>query len=87
MPNAAAFEEGGSRVQLDKFYLLNDNRPAEDRRKLLAFARDLLNSDYAGRRTPLGGTKIADASDASNCGVLFPRTLETPASAQKRILI
>ena len=49
-PNAAAFEEGGSREWLDKFYSLNDNWHAEDRRKLLAFARDLLNSDYAGHR-------------------------------------
>jgi 4-hydroxyphenylacetate 3-monooxygenase len=49
-PNAAAFGEGGSREWLDKFYSLNDNWHAEDRRKLLAFARDLLNSDYAGHR-------------------------------------
>jgi 4-hydroxyphenylacetate 3-monooxygenase len=35
---------------LEKFYTLNDNWLAEDRRKLLAFARDLLNSDYAGHR-------------------------------------
>ena len=49
-PNSAAFAEGGSREWLDKFYSLNDNWAAEDRRKLLAFARDLLNSDYAGHR-------------------------------------
>ena len=35
---------------LDKFYTINDNWAAEDRRKLLAYARDLLNSDYAGHR-------------------------------------
>ena len=35
---------------MDKFYTLNDDWVAEDRRKLLAFARDLLNSDYAGHR-------------------------------------
>ena len=35
---------------LEKFYSLNDNWQADDRRKLLAFARDLLNSDYAGHR-------------------------------------
>jgi 4-hydroxyphenylacetate 3-monooxygenase len=29
---------------------LNDDWQADDRRKLLAFARDLLNSDYAGHR-------------------------------------
>jgi 4-hydroxyphenylacetate 3-monooxygenase len=35
---------------MEKFYTLNDNWQADDRRKLLAFARDLLNSDYAGHR-------------------------------------
>lgn len=35
---------------MDKYYSINDNWVAEDRRKLLAFARDLLNSDYAGHR-------------------------------------
>jgi 4-hydroxyphenylacetate 3-monooxygenase len=49
-PNAAAFEASGTRGWLDKFYSLNANWQAEDRRKLLAFARDLLNSDYAGHR-------------------------------------
>jgi 4-hydroxyphenylacetate 3-monooxygenase len=49
-PNAAAFTGGGSRDWLQKFYSLNDNWTAEDRRKLLAFARDLLNSDHAGHR-------------------------------------
>ncbi len=49
-PNAAAFETADTRDWLEKFYSLNDNWRAEDRRKLLAFARDLLNSDYAGHR-------------------------------------
>jgi 4-hydroxyphenylacetate 3-monooxygenase len=49
-PNAAAFGAAGSREWLDKFYSLNADWQAEDRRKLLAFARDLLNSDYAGHR-------------------------------------
>ncbi len=49
-PSAAAFSQGGSREWLEKFYSLNDNWQAEDRRKLLAFARDLLNSDYASHR-------------------------------------
>ena len=49
-PNAASFATSGAREWLDKFYTLNDNWVAEDRRKLLAFARDLLNSDYAGHR-------------------------------------
>jgi 4-hydroxyphenylacetate 3-monooxygenase len=35
---------------MDKFYTINEKWSADDRRKLLAFGRDLLNSDYAGHR-------------------------------------
>lgn len=49
-PSAAAFGNGESKDWLAKFYSLNDAWQAEDRRKLLAFARDLLNSDYANHR-------------------------------------
>ncbi len=49
-PSAAAFEGEGSGDWLKKFYTLNDNWQSEDRRKLLAFARDLVSSDYAGHR-------------------------------------
>ena len=49
-PNPASFAASGTREWLEKFYTLNGNWLAEDRRKLLAFARDLLNSDYAGHR-------------------------------------
>ena len=35
---------------MDKFYTINEEWVADDRRKLLSFARDLLNSDYAGHR-------------------------------------
>ncbi|MEN3381173.1 MAG: 4-hydroxyphenylacetate 3-monooxygenase [Hyphomicrobiales bacterium] len=49
-PNEAAFAAEGSGAWLNKFYSLNQSWQAEDRRKLLAFARDLLNSDYAGHR-------------------------------------
>ena len=49
-PNAAAFEAEETRPWMEKFYSINDNWLAEDRRKLLAFARDMLNSDYAGHR-------------------------------------
>jgi 4-hydroxyphenylacetate 3-monooxygenase len=49
-PNAKAFDSRGSGEWLNKFYSLNDQWQADDRRKLLAFARDLLNSDYAGHR-------------------------------------
>ena len=44
-PDYASFQHPESGEWLRKFYTIN-----EDRRKLLAFARDLLNSDYAGHR-------------------------------------
>jgi 4-hydroxyphenylacetate 3-monooxygenase len=49
-PDKAAFDAPETRPWLEKFYTVNDHWIAEDRRKLLAFARDLLNSDYAGHR-------------------------------------
>ena len=33
-----------------KYYTINDTWQSEDRRKLLAYARDVLNSDYGGHR-------------------------------------
>ena len=49
-PDAAMFEHPDAGPWLAKFYTINERWQAEDRRKLLAFARDLLNSDYAGHR-------------------------------------
>jgi len=49
-PDAATFRDPETAPWMEKFYTVNENWPAEDRRKLLAFARDLLNSDYAGHR-------------------------------------
>jgi hypothetical protein len=54
-PDLRDARQGGVRAPdtkpwLDKYYSVNENWVAEDRRKLLAFARDLLNSDYAGHR-------------------------------------
>jgi 4-hydroxyphenylacetate 3-monooxygenase len=49
-PDAAQFAAEGPGVWLEKYYSITDDWQAEDRRKLLAFARDLLNSDYAGHR-------------------------------------
>jgi len=49
-PDVGAFENPETKPWLDKFYTISENWVAEDRRKLLAFARDLLNSDYAGHR-------------------------------------
>ncbi|MFE4666998.1 4-hydroxyphenylacetate 3-hydroxylase family protein [Streptomyces sp. NPDC056716] len=49
-PDAATFAHPEVGAWLDKYYSINGNWLADDRRKLLAFARDLLNSDYAGHR-------------------------------------
>jgi 4-hydroxyphenylacetate 3-monooxygenase len=49
-PDAAVFEHPETRKWMDKYYTINDEWQAEDRRKLLALARDALNSDYAGHR-------------------------------------
>jgi 4-hydroxyphenylacetate 3-monooxygenase len=49
-PDAAQFESSEPGKWLEKYYSINEQWSADDRRKLLAFARDLLNSDYAGHR-------------------------------------
>jgi len=49
-PDKAAFDSPDTKPWLDKYYSVNEDWVAEDRRKLLAFARDMLNSDYAGHR-------------------------------------
>ena len=49
-PDKACFEHPDTKPWMEKFYTINDQWVADDRRKLLAFARDLLNSDYAGHR-------------------------------------
>ena len=49
-PDAATFADPETAPWMEKYYTVNENWQANDRRKLLAFARDLLNSDYAGHR-------------------------------------
>jgi 4-hydroxyphenylacetate 3-monooxygenase len=49
-PDSAMFTNPETRPWMDKFYTINEQWLADDRRKLLALARDLLNSDYAGHR-------------------------------------
>jgi 4-hydroxyphenylacetate 3-monooxygenase len=49
-PDAATFEHPETGPWMEKYYTVNERWSAEDRRRLLAFARDLLNSDYAGHR-------------------------------------
>jgi 4-hydroxyphenylacetate 3-monooxygenase len=48
-PNRASFADAETGRWLDKYLAIGDVG-AEDRRRLFAFARDLLNSDYAGHR-------------------------------------
>jgi 4-hydroxyphenylacetate 3-monooxygenase len=68
-PNHAAFVSEGTKGWMDKFYSLNDNWQADDRRKLLAFARDLLNSDYAGHR--LTFVQFAQAPHFNHLNALY----------------
>jgi 4-hydroxyphenylacetate 3-monooxygenase len=49
-PDFAAFQDPETAGWLDKYYSINADWQSADRRRLLAFARDLLNSDYAGHR-------------------------------------
>src|SRR6476469_6513610 len=49
-PDFAAFVDPETRPWLEKFYTVNEAWSADDRRRLLAFERDLINSDYAGHR-------------------------------------
>ncbi|MEM7207811.1 MAG: 4-hydroxyphenylacetate 3-hydroxylase family protein [Pseudomonadota bacterium] len=49
-PDVSSFEGGETGKWLDKYYSINNAWQSDDRRKLLAFARDLLNSGYAGHR-------------------------------------
>ncbi|MBX2836148.1 MAG: 4-hydroxyphenylacetate 3-hydroxylase family protein [Gammaproteobacteria bacterium] len=49
-PNAANFDAPDTKPWMDKFYTINDTWQADDRRKLLAMARDMLNSDYGSHR-------------------------------------
>jgi 4-hydroxyphenylacetate 3-monooxygenase len=49
-PDSAAFADPEIAQWLEKYYHVNEFWAAEDRRRLLAFARDLVNSDNAGHR-------------------------------------
>ncbi len=49
-PDHAAFVDPETKPWMDKYYSVNENWVADDRRKLLALARDLLNSDFASHK-------------------------------------
>lgn len=49
-PDVATFEGAETKPWMEKYYSINEDWVADDRRKLLSFARDMLNSDYAGHR-------------------------------------
>ncbi|PZW42984.1 4-hydroxyphenylacetate 3-monooxygenase [Humitalea rosea] len=67
-PDAAQFD-GEAGPWLRKFYTLNDAWNADDRRKLLAYARDLLNSGYAGHR--LAFAQFAQAPHFSHLAAVY----------------
>lgn len=68
-PDAASFEHPETKPWMDKYYSINDEWVADDRRKLLAFARDLLNSDYAGHR--LSFQLFAQAPPFAHLGAVY----------------
>ncbi len=49
-PDLSSFNSEEIKFWLEKYYSINDEWQFEDRRRLLALARDLLNSDYAGHK-------------------------------------
>ncbi len=49
-PDKAAFDHPESGHWLRKYYSINEEWVSDDRRKLLALARDMLNSDYGGHK-------------------------------------
>lgn len=67
-PDAAQFA-GEAGDWLRKFYTLNDCWDADDRRRLLAYARDLLTSGYAGHR--LAFAQFAQAPHFSHLAAVY----------------
>lgn len=67
-PDRAQFD-GEAGAWLRKFYTLNDNWDADDRRRLLAYGRDLLNSGYAGHR--LAFAQFAQAPHFSHLQAVY----------------
>jgi len=49
-PDKAAFDHPERGQWLKKYYSINEEWVSDDRRKLLALARDMLNSDYGGHK-------------------------------------
>jgi 4-hydroxyphenylacetate 3-monooxygenase len=68
-PDSASFDHPETKPWLDKYYSVNENWAAKDRRRLLAFARDLLNSDYAGHR--LTFQLFAQSAPFAHLGAVF----------------
>jgi len=68
-PDAATFRDPEAGPWLEKYYSVNEQWPAEDRRRLLAFARDLINSDWAGHR--LTFQLFAQSPPFANLGAVY----------------
>src|ERR1700682_1356173 len=68
-PDKASFDSAATAPWVEKFYSVNESWVSEDRRKLLAFARDMLNSDYAGHR--LTFTLFAQSPPFAHLGAVY----------------
>jgi 4-hydroxyphenylacetate 3-monooxygenase len=79
-PDFATFRNAEAAPWLEKYYTVNERWEAEDRRKLLAFARDLLNSDYAGHR--LTFQLFAQSPPYAHLAAVW-RSFDWPAALEK----
>jgi 4-hydroxyphenylacetate 3-monooxygenase len=68
-PDAATFRDPEAGPWLEKYYTVSEQWPAEDRRRLLAFGRDLVNSDWAGHR--LTFQLFAQSPPFANLGAVY----------------
>ena len=68
-PDAATFAAEETRPWLEKYYSVHPDWSVEDRRRLLAFGRDLLNSGHAGHR--LGFALFAQSPPYAHLGAVF----------------
>ena len=76
-PSIDSFSSDGAGPWLQKFYSLNESWEAEDRRKLLALAKDLVNSGHAGQKASF--LQFAQASNFLHLGAVFSSFDSSPA--------
>lgn len=76
-PSMSTFASDGAGPWLRKFYSLNENWDSEDRRKLLALARDLVNSSHAGQKASF--LQFAQASNFLHLASVYSNFDASPA--------